>query len=161
LELGEEDGFTIEITRPHPGPGAEPIGGPARTSTAVYALALARGHEGVVAKRLALAPSAARRLAIAAPMPREPPVTSATLPVSGPSSEGGRLALLARGPSLFWQEAAGRMLRPAFGGPEEPNCGIDFPANSRTNYGSATPSWRRGRSLAKTLPQLPACHECL
>src|SRR5207237_8944416 len=30
-----------------------------------------------------LAPSAARRLAIAAPMPREPPVTSATLPASG------------------------------------------------------------------------------
>src|SRR5260370_37046367 len=29
-----------------------------------------------------LAPSAARRLAIAAPMPREPPVTSATLPAS-------------------------------------------------------------------------------
>jgi hypothetical protein len=28
-------------------------------------------------------PSAARRLAIAAPMPREPPVTSATLPASG------------------------------------------------------------------------------
>src|SRR5216684_6088897 len=28
------------------------------------------------------APSAARRLAIAAPMPREPPVTSATLPAS-------------------------------------------------------------------------------
>src|SRR5882724_8076652 len=28
------------------------------------------------------APSAARRLAIAAPMPRDPPVTSATLPVS-------------------------------------------------------------------------------
>src|SRR5207237_9447753 len=30
-----------------------------------------------------LAPSAARRLAIAAPMPREPPVTSATCPASG------------------------------------------------------------------------------
>src|SRR5258708_16693269 len=30
-----------------------------------------------------LAPSAARRLAIAAPMPREPPVTSAILPASG------------------------------------------------------------------------------
>src|SRR5580704_11069229 len=30
-----------------------------------------------------LAPSAARRLAIAAPMPREPPVTSATLPAIG------------------------------------------------------------------------------
>src|ERR1700685_4256744 len=29
------------------------------------------------------APSAARRLAIAAPMPREPPVMSATLPASG------------------------------------------------------------------------------
>src|SRR5437764_1482322 len=30
-----------------------------------------------------LAPSPARRLAIAAPMPRQPPVTSATLPASG------------------------------------------------------------------------------
>jgi hypothetical protein len=43
-----------------------------------------RGHQQRRPEMTAtLAPSAVRRLAIATPMPREPPVTSATLPASG------------------------------------------------------------------------------
>jgi hypothetical protein len=49
----------------------------------VFMLGLLKGFQMV---STTLAPSAARRLAIAAPMPREPPVTSATLPASGASS---------------------------------------------------------------------------
>src|SRR2546423_9525080 len=56
----------------------QPLGASSSIASTTAEAALA-SFEYVIAT---LAPSAARRLAIAAPMPREPPVTTATLPAN-------------------------------------------------------------------------------